>query len=162
MGPSHAAVWISALVSSVFFMGCKEIVAPPCTCPWSAKESQLWCLEYSLPFFFADFGVICPISNSFFSPHSSACVVFLPFLKCVVPEVSPALLMGSAVAVVRPLWSQLEPTGTGCAWHGTDPGLFSQRLLQPSHTNTLPPTPSHLLKTKDRDATVFLTTCPTA
>lgn len=62
--------------------------------------------------------------------------VFSHFLKYVIPEVLPPLLMGLALATSRSIW---EPAGTGSIGHGKILAAFHQsHPCSPHATKTLP------------------------
>lgn len=76
---------------------------------WAAGESLLWSLEL-FPFF-SDLGVSRAASLTFFSPLSLPAaplqLFFLLFLKSVITDAPPALLMGSVWPVAGLSWSRL-------------------------------------------------------
>jgi len=102
--------------------------------------SGIW--STSSPSFFTDLGVCRVVS--FTSSHSSLLnchfpteLFFLPFLKYVITEVLPPLLIGLALASSR---SVLELAGTGFIRHG---GSFSQLLTEATPAVPLLPKPCH-------------------
>jgi len=91
-----------------------ELQGNLCSNPWSTSSSSS----------FTDFGVcgVFSFTYSYSSPLTAVGQkIFFPLLKCIIPEVLPPLLMGSALASDR---SALELADIGSIGHG---GSFWQK-----------------------------------
>ena len=146
VGSSTGCRWISAppwtsmgcrgtaCLTMVFTTGCRGISL--CSGAWSTSS----------PSFFTDLGVcgVVPLTSSHSALSGCNCyssVTSFPFLKYVIPEALPLLLIGSALGSSR---SVLEPAGINFIGHR---GSFQQLLTEatpgaPPATKTLPRKPN--------------------
>lgn len=78
-----------------------------CSPPLSVGESLLWCLEHPLLSSFSDLDIFTVVSPFFYPHHTTLCLAFLPFLKCV---------YGGTTHLADGLSCALQQMSCGASW----------------------------------------------